>query len=301
MKKTSYPRFTPTRTYKHDILGRVSVYEIKNPFLLSDENGCQTDFFTNHAEVGNRKQFGIKLFRTSIEAFGAFERQSIAAKKGFAPPVGTMIQWKCGRWSRWGYQTCLADCCIEAQLVARVLCHDEALELYDAWKNHPLSGAVGTLENNINEFLRDGSMNLMYTKEYKRKDESLLNRDWRISYETGSWMPRYNIEHLYTDSSKSKLRLGLRSISCTGLQYDNLWELHDDGNYSFARNRRLMLGKKWKRKDRCTLGGDLHTANVGLWNGKPVCIDFGFHCVVNPLYAETFESDGAMIGCPSRF
>lgn len=308
MAKTAYPRFTPARTIKHDILGTVRVYEFKKS-PCSDANGAQTDFYTNGAEVNNARQYGIKLFSTSIEAFAAFERQRAAAKKGFAPPVGTMIQWKVGRWSRWGYQTCLADCSDNAKDVIKVIAFPKTKKEFAAWqKSNNKIGSVFTLAKEFIGLTRAGydAIDKAYDKAYKAcpglylfdtpderkkaKFDEIMNNELANNpivmrhHRNGNWMPRFNAGDNYMDddSKDCSLARGLRSISVAGMQYDNLWDLHDDGNYSFACDRRLELGSVFCTSDECTLGNDLHSGNIGLWRNKPVCIDFGFHCVVNP-------------------
>lgn len=294
MAKKTYAAFTPARTKTHDILGRVDVYEFDSA-PKSDDSGAQTDFFRNNAEANNPKQFGIKLFATSVEAFAAYQRQKLAARKRCAPPVGKMVQWKVGNWSRWGYQTCIAVCNNKHEMtVYMVKNNKEAKKIFADWlkncaeaqhKKNPYSPA------SIASFRRDGSWQIIESV-YARRDVGIINKkqaeeelkkDPRVGVATGgSWFrPKYSIGHI--DIKGDALYRGLRSIDLTGTQYDNLWDIHDDGRFTFETDARLRLGGVWRKSDRATCGGDLHNGNIGFWKNRPVCVDFGFHCVKSSL------------------
>lgn len=42
------------------------------------------------------------------------------------------------------------------------------------------------------------------------------------------------------------------------------------------------LPKAYSTEKTCYLGGDLHLDNIGIWNNKHVCIDFGHHSLIQP-------------------
>jgi hypothetical protein len=299
MAKTAYPRFKASRIYKHTTLGRVKMFDFtadgEMPGL--DAAGAQTDFYLNGAEINNPKQFGIKLFSTSIEAFAAYQRQRLAARAGCAPTVGCVVQFKCGRWSRWGYETGIADTSPLAKTIALVLGHPMARKNYNAWaKWAGVSSSVACMADNIERFRIDSNWSLIYQRDeqgkmiqdgwcWKKRPVEELVRDPRLVYKAinDDYCAKWDIEPLSLSEYGSTLRKRLLGISLTGTQYDNLFELHDDGDCSFARDPRLYLGSKLRKSDKATMGGDLHDGNIGLWRNRAVCIDFGFHCVVSNL------------------
>lgn len=295
MAKNAYPRFTPASTYKHPIMGKVEVFDFtsaKRGAPMSDGCGAQTDFFRNGAEVNNPKQYGIKLFSTSIEAFAAFQRQRLAAKVKAAPPVGCMVQWKVGRWSRWGYKTCIAD--TSSTLMVSLLCHPSAMKLYKKWAKW---AAVedNSLTDNFEDFKRDTDPLLVWQRDAKgdilrnakgewvRRPEADLAADPRLVKTGWGYKPKWDVDGFEPEAKGSILSKKLRSIDLTGTQYDNLWDLHDDGTFTFDPDPRLELGSEWMDDDGATMGNDLHGGNVGVWRGNAVCIDFGFHCVLSEL------------------
>jgi len=276
---TTYPRFKPVRTYTHDLMGKIKVIDATNAPAHGDGEGAQTDFYHNNAEVDNNKQFSIKLFSTSIEAFAAYQRQAIAAKKRLAPPVGCMVQWKLGRWSRWGYETCRAVTGGHVDVVARVMCNPRARKVYREWMRFR-GREDNSFAENRDLFYKESSWDLIYMNNGDMRPLRDLKNDPLVVVEGRDFArPRFNLMNFGVDSNDSTLRTRLEAISVTGTQYDFMWDIHDDGDKSFESNKRLRLGKKWIKSDEATMGKDLHDGNIGLWKGRPVCIDFGFHCV----------------------
>lgn len=303
--------FSPVRTVKHDILGRVDVYEFKR---WPDTDGCgaQTDFYRNGADVNNPKQYGIKLFGTSVEAFAAYQRQKLAARKRLAPPVGRMVQWKIGRWSRWGYQTCIADCSECSVKRAQLDCNPNARDIFFKWLGEvatKMQKKDPTGKATLDAFFAAGSWKYIDDLQTKVFDKEISSETAVKKLKAnplfecragclsdvgiGDFRPKYNISMYGADHPNSKLYRGLRSIDLTGTQYDNLFDIDGDGGSSFVdRNPRLHLGGKFRPRDAATIGGDLHTGNIGLWKDNPVCIDFGFHCVKSREVGYTDEDAG---------
>lgn len=295
MAKNAYPSFSPASTYKHPIMGKVEVYDFTNAKRgapMSDGCGAQTDFFRNGAEINNPKQYGIKLFSTSIEAFAAFQRQRLAAKIKAAPPVGCMVQWKVGRWSRWGYKTCIAD--TSSRCMVNLLCHTKAMAKYIDWARWA-GVTMNSVQTNWEQFMKDTDPMMIWRRdangdilknakgEWVRRPEADLAADGRLAKNAWGYEPKWSIDDFSPDAKGSILSKKLKKLSLTGTQYDNLWDLHDDGTYSFDRDPRLELGSTWNKRDGATMGNDLHDGNVGVWRGHAVCIDFGFHCVLSNL------------------
>ena len=66
-----------------------------------------------------------------------------------------------------------------------------------------------------------------------------------------------------------RLRRALRNVSMAGLPVNDLAE------------ETVCTPTPVKGRAKWCLGGDLHEHNVMEWDGKPVAIDFGYHCVLS--------------------
>jgi spore germination protein YaaH len=180
--------FTPIVDTNHSM---VYMYDPRMTTDLNSRTGTQTCFHPNNAQVNNSSNFGLKFFTSKLEAQGAYFRQKLANKFGFAPPVGRMFRVikKKGTTGSvyWGYQTALATI-------------------------HNTSTGIYNLRSKLNV-----------------------------------------------------LRLKKRHLSDI---------------VACSNNAGAIDTSKWR------LGADLHSDNVGMYQGHLVCIDFGYHCVMdinNPL------------------
>ena len=265
-KNKTYPRFKHDRIDTHPILGKVKVYTFKK-YPSPDDDGSQTSFFTNNAEVNNPKQFGFKMFNTSIEAFAAYQRQSLAADEGLAPPVGRMIRWiiqdtQRGRSvNRWGYETALADTTVSARIKATILgcprlCNDYIS--YAKSNDHKETWSVRSMESFL-KFMESGTDPV-----------------------DGRYFSQFSA--ISTTCVHGSLRKRLMDISLIGTQYDNITSITDDGA-EWKDNPKLRLGQTVTAKDDYMMSNDLHRGNLGLWEGDPVVIDFGYHICV-PEYRD---------------
>jgi len=264
-KSKKYPRFSPTRTDNHPILGKVKVYDI-GKYPTPDDDGCQTSFFHNNAEVDNARQFGFKMFNTSVEAFAAYQRQTLAAKAGIAPPTGKMIRWIVkstnGRTvNRWGYETGIADCSPIARIKATILSCPQVTRWYTDYVH----------SNNLKMF----SANSM---------EMFLDHAEGEAYENANGRYFDSFSCASNTTVDGSLRVRLMQIDLTGTQYDNLASVMDDGCV-WADNIKLRLGQKVTANDDMMMANDLHRGNIALWKGNPVVIDFGYHIAV-PEYRD---------------
>jgi len=262
---TSYPKFVHDRIDNHSILGEVKVYNIgKYPPIIS--SGCQSNFFSNNAEMNNPTEFGIKMFNTSIEAYAAYQRQSLAAREGLAPPVGLMVRWitknhKGRTVNRWGYETCIADVSGYAQMYAQIRGCPKMIKAY-------------------NDLLKWHTNNSRYVRPKAKKHVTAFF-NYLSDYES------YDGENdAYSSMSSSvgqgSIRTRLMDISIVGTQYDNLAEVFDMGE---EWNERLRLGQTVTEDDDMYMSNDLHRGNLGLWMGNPVVIDFGYH-IACPQYRD---------------
>lgn len=264
-KNQAYPRFTHDRIDNHPILGKVKVFTFKK-YPSPDDDGCQTSFFRNHAEVNNAKQFGFKMFNTSIEAFAAYQRQSLAAHEGLAPPVGKMIRWVIqdshrGRMvNRWGYETALADTTPAARVKATILGCPRLTNDYAAYvRVHGLKqGSAASMESFLN---------------FMEQDSDGVD---------GRYFSQFSA--ISNTNVAGSLRMRLMNISLIGTQYDNITAIYDDGK-QWKDNPRLRLGQTVTADDDYMMSNDMHRGNLGLWNGEPVVIDFGYHIAV-PEYRD---------------
>lgn len=262
MSNNSYPRFNHDRIDNHPILGKVKVYNLKK-YPTANDSGCQSNFFRNNAEVNNAKQFGLKMFNTSIEAFAAYQRQNLAAKEGLAPPVGKMVRWIVKNYkgrivNRWGYETALADTSSAARIEATIL-------------------GCPRLTREYREYLfemerEDCALSMDLFLEYKEGETSADGR----YFSSFSAMSQSNVA--------GSIRMRLMEIDLVGTQYDNITQIEDNGDV-WSNNLRLRLGVTVTKDDEMCMTNDLHRGNLGLWKGKPVVIDFGYHIAV-PEYRD---------------
>ena len=113
MKIAFKPRFVPSRTLTHDILGRIDEYHFSRKTwdnLDRDIAGVQSFFIPNNAKPHHRNHYALKVYNTLTEAVAAWERQALAARKHLAPPVRRICKFVIkGDCVRWGYQTCVAS------------------------------------------------------------------------------------------------------------------------------------------------------------------------------------------------
>lgn len=259
----AYPRIKHTRVLSHDILGDVKVYEFPNGKIpRSQESGCQSDFYQNGAKVNHSKQYGIKLFNTSIEAFAAYQRQQLAAEEGLAPPVGKMVLWvirysKTRQRNRWGYETCIADTSAAAVRLAPLLASPRIREDYGEFcrnRNIPLDSMYS--ESSIQSFWKEVDMN------------------WDLyTYDSGN--------ALSDVKDSDSIRHRISNINIVGTQYDDVSDAFDNEDNEW--NDRLRLGNTWLEEDYPFMSNDLHGGNIGLWKKNPVIIDFGYH-IACPAY-----------------
>lgn len=270
--KSAYPRFTHTRIDTHPILGSIKIYTFDTS-PISNESGCQTNFYTNNASVNNSNEFGIKMFNTSVEAFAAYQRQKIASDAGLAPPVGAMVRWIIRKnfrgktVNRWGYETCIADCSDHARTCATIL-------------GSPIISRV------YFEFMRQ----MGYRKFLGKESVTNFYADWESVYNNQLKDAIVFADLTDTDpfspfsylADKHSMKHRLASLSIVGTQYDDLAEVDMGSGW----NDRLRLGQTWTSDDGASMNSDLHRGNIGLWNGEPVCIDFGYH-ICSPAYSES--------------
>jgi hypothetical protein len=265
----AYPKIKHNRVLHHPILGEVKVYEMKN-VPMANGSGCQSDFFLNGAKVNNPKQYALKMFKTSIEALAAYQRQKIAAEHGYAPPVGKMVLWvitKNGSRSRnrWGYETCIADVSYHARMKAMILGSPKIRENYNSFCE----------EDSLSPILDEVSICLFW-------DE--VDEKWDI-YEYGSGCALDDVR------DRESLKYKIMDLDITDTQYDDVSDAYDNEKTEW--NQNLRLGVKWKdipcsEDDAPYMFNDLHCGNIGLWKDNPVVIDFGYH-IACPMY-RNFEN-----------
>ena len=114
MKIAFKPRFVPSRTFTHDIAGRIDEYHFtRNKWWELEESaaaGVQSFFIPNNAKPHMRNHYALKVYNTLTEAVAAWQRQGAAARRGIAPPVRRICKFVIENLgTRWGYQTCVAS------------------------------------------------------------------------------------------------------------------------------------------------------------------------------------------------
>lgn len=114
MKTAFKPRFVPSRTFTHDIVGRIDEYHFTRKTWYSlecnGESGIQSFFIPNNAKPHHRNHYALKVYGTLTEAVAAWQRQALAAQQHLAPPVRRICKFVIkGDRVRWGYQSCVAS------------------------------------------------------------------------------------------------------------------------------------------------------------------------------------------------
>lgn len=241
--------YKPSHFYTHPIMGKVAVYH-ESKYRGITGSGCSADFFLNGAKPDDENHYAIKLFKTSVEAFAAFQRQTLAAKEYLAPPTGHMVQFvmrnKNRTKNRWGYTTCVARIDEHSVRKAIVL-------------------ASGLITNLYHRYC------LFYNLAPKMDEQSLADFSYYMndSFDEGE----QNLGG-FGDLANRMIDCGslldmLSDIDISATQYD--------GDYDYETDR-MKLGNA-RGVSEHAMCHDLHSGNIGLWRGNPVCIDFGHHIV----------------------
>jgi hypothetical protein len=238
----------------------VSFYWMTKNEYNTSGGGTQCSWIKNNAHVNNANHFGIKLTAQNLgtgnaktAALAMYQRQKLAAEHGLAPPVHGLCCVKV--WNKadnkvftlWGYLSCRAEMGVIGEnpdALAEFEFHlDECREKWDRF-------------DEISEMLDDTEWLSLSTQR-----EALAN----ISNDLGTHPDDLSFfdwchENDYDPLDIGDLKDELLSLDASGLQHDF-----------------FTIGSKYP--DRSYMGGDLHEGNVGLWQGNPVCIDFGYHCL----------------------
>lgn len=252
----------------------VSFYWLDKPIQTTD-GGAQCEWIKNNAHADDPDQFGIKLTSLTVgdgtvksAAFAMYQRQQRAAEEGFAPPVHGMC---CAKYYDkgnqridvyWGYLSCVADmdgCPTnpDAEYEYEQYC-DQRKALQDCRES------IANILDNESAVTGRQMRNIL-----EAVDENLDCPKYTMGF--NSWCAENGHELVDT----SDLSDELCNISLIGLQND--W--HPVG-YVFE------YGSK--------MGGDLHANNVGMWDGRLVCIDFGYHSVMGERYANATKRKALM-------
>jgi hypothetical protein len=235
----------------------VSFYWIDAPFR-SDSSGKQSVWLDNNAEEDNANEFGIKLTAQNLgegkakaAAFAMYQRQEAAAKESCAPPVHGMCCFKYYNKERrsvttyWGYLSCVA--CdvdsVEESYDSKCTFNDYLSEQVDKWEKYDeISDALDAMGIYSRNILKD------IASEIGLHPDDINFHEWcdENGYEQYEGV--------------GNLRRSLENINIDHVQSD--WSL---------------IGVTTRHR---SMGGDLHQANIGYWNGDLVCIDFGHHCII---------------------
>lgn len=234
----------------------VSFYWVDVPFR-SDGGGVQCMWLDNNADADDKEHFGIKLTSQNLgdgkakaAAFAMYQRQKEAAKESCAPPVHGMCCFKYYNKTNhcittyWGYLSCVASDvgCIEECPYSMDRFNDYVTEQMHKWDKY----------DEISDILDDMGI-------YSRNILNDIASDIGLHPDDCNFFEwcEHNGHEQYTGLLDLKEKLN--NIDIRHVQND--WQSLGTPGY----NR--------------SMGGDLHPANMGYWNGELVCIDFGYHCV----------------------
>ncbi len=239
----------------------ISFYWITAEEYNTNGGGTQCTWIKNNAQVNNEAHFGIKLTAQNLGSGNAkaaslamYQRQKLAAEHGCAPPVHGLCCVKV--FSKvakkvvtfWGYLSCAAELGGIGENPDALYEFQEYLDkCREKWEKldeiesmlDDTNWISGRTQNRVMDFLREET-------ECEHPDD-ISFYDWCMN------------------SGYNPLDIGY-------LQ-DKLSELD---SYSLQHDF-FPIGSKYPKGS--YMGSDLHEGNVALWNGNPVCIDFGYHCL----------------------
>lgn len=239
--------YTPSDSYyDSDIQEVVDVYEIHGP-LIVEGSGSLCEFVRNNALSSDPEQFGIKYAwgLSKYEMHDMFKTQDKAYEVGAAPPVHRMVKiihhLKDAR-VFWGYTTGVAEC--KHNLIwgdfLRSEYDDYLYNFQDAKKRY-LNNIIATVNAGDEEFFTEGVMEDIASSVKEHFD----NID---CLELKEWCVMKGF--IIADDEVIDLLRRLEDVTIT----------KGDTEY--------------------TLGGDLHSGNLAMWQGNVVCIDFSYHALI---------------------
>lgn len=256
-------KYKPTAcVFDEELNEWVSFYWLPSEEYYTNAGGTQCTWMNNNAQVNNENHFGIKLTaqnhgtgNAKTAALAMYQRQKLAAEHGLAPPVHGLCCVKGYNKAErkiitfWGYLSCRAemDCIGEnpESLAAFEEYLDECREKWDKIEEieamlDDVSWISGRTQSRVLDFIKE--------------DMGCYDHPDDISFY--DWCSDNDYEPL--DIGDLKDELG--DLDASGLQHDffPIGSKYPNGSY---------------------MGSDLHEANVGLWGGNVVCLDFGYHCL----------------------
>lgn len=287
---TSFPRISPTRSYRDRVYGMVDVYVLTHStwrrVFRDSSAGAQAQYVPNNAATCNPNQYGIKLVGNDPQdAYAARWRQRQAYKARVAPPVRRMVRFellgeRVGTRRRrlevvWGYQTCVAvvmddcqrDCMGSGDLMEAMMSYYGDAEIAKAFALHK------------------GAKHIPIPSDLPNMD------DHKISL-AGRHLGRM-IEDLESGELGRVINGHERQEWCNALRHLDLRGSPRDNSITFdaitlmeeGELKRIPKGATMPKYKRIRGGGDLHYGNIGWWRfgnkWRTVCIDFGWHYVCN--------------------
>jgi len=290
---TSFPRISPTRSYRDRVYGMVDVYVLTHStwrrVFRDSSAGAQAQYVPNNAATCNPNQYGIKLVGNDPQdAYAAWWRQRQAYKARVAPPVRRMVRFellgeRVGTHRRrlevvWGYQTCVAVVMTDRQRGC----------MGSSWMMETMMAYYGDAEHAKAFALHKGAKHIPTPSD-------LLNMDGHKIRLTARHLGRMveDLERNATAISWSGFHYQERQEWCNTLRRLDLRGSPRDNSITF--NAILMMeegelkpipkGATMPKYKRIRGGGDLHYGNIGWWRfgnkWRTVCIDFGWHYVCN--------------------
>jgi hypothetical protein len=239
----------------------VSFYWMTTEEYHTNGGGTQCCWISNNAHVNNANHFGIKLTAQNLGTGNAkaaslamYQRQKLAAEHGLAPPVHGLCCVKV--WNKtnnkvnifWGYLSCRAELGMISEnpevLAEFEVYLDECREKWDRF-------------DEISQMLDDTDWLSLTTQRRVLAD---IGDDIGIMHPDDISFFDWCHDKGYEPLDIGDLKYELCSLDASGLQHDF-----------------FPIGSKYPKKS--YMGSDLHEGNVGLWQGNPVCIDFGYHCL----------------------
>lgn len=247
-------QYVPYGTYYDAEMGQqVDLYHAKQGMGFSNGCGSEWKFFHNNAKPHDDEQFSIKILcdrshkHPKSHVLAAFQRQNLAHDARLAAPAHRIIKVIDKDKVYWGYLTGRCTGIGEYQGMGDL---DDMWCDYDYNRDQARDAMQAALAA-LQEFdsAVDGNVDI---SDIEEKLEEAFNDKFPFDN--------------YEDFAEDAVGSGVISL------YNNLQEVDVSGTQN-------DWGDIGDTVDCMVLGGDLHSCNMGEWQGSVVCIDFGHHSI----------------------
>lgn len=247
-------RYVPYGTYYDSEMNQqVDLYHSKDGLGYGSSSGSEWKFFHNNADCHREDQFSIKILNAGCHKYpkshvlAAFQRQTLAHNEGLAPPALRIIKVIDKNKVHWGYLTGRCE---------NVGDHQGVGDFEEMWRDY--------------EYDRDQARDAMQTaiaamQEFDSSVDGCVDTSDIEEKLQEAFYEKFPYDN-YEDYIEGEVGFEVTAL------YNSLQELDVSGTQN-------DWGDIGDTVDCMVLGGDLHSGNMGEWQGSVVCIDFGHHSI----------------------